>query len=93
MLELGTVAGICCGLAATPGFAGSEHAHHHDQPQIHEEIIVYGFWVGPAEAQVAQHGYTGRWNATDQILVVPYGSAWCSGPASSIRISAAIRVA
>ena len=35
---------LSCGLAATTGFAGSEHAHHHDgdQPHIHEEIIVYG---------------------------------------------------
>ena len=30
-------------------------------------FLGYGFWLGPAEAQIALHGYTGQWNATDQI--------------------------
>lgn len=29
--------------------------------------LAYGFWLGEAEGQVALHGYSGRWNATDQI--------------------------
>ena len=30
-------------------------------------FLGYGFWLGSARGQVALHGYTGRWNATDQI--------------------------
>ena len=30
-------------------------------------FLGYGFRLGPAEAQVALHGYSGRWNATDQV--------------------------
>ena len=29
--------------------------------------LGYGFRVGPAEVHVAVHGYSGQWNATDQI--------------------------
>ena len=29
--------------------------------------LGYGFLIGPARAQIALHGYAGRWNATDQI--------------------------
>ena len=30
-------------------------------------FLGYGLWLGSTRAHVALHGYTGRWNATDQI--------------------------